>query len=267
MTKENEAEFAEEVLAEFAENNDFSINIWNRIAAIIRKWVRKLLPNWDLKLSDNDIRYILLGLQRKLKRAPARVPPIPTLDDLEKSILFPPSAAAGVTTKFLSQLHSPSVIKMLHKGTLTQGQYRSIAKRHAGSAAERDLILSVLDSYTSLRLYPDEVEQAIIDKLVLFDTYVDTQAEYVDFALPGTIEKLYASFRKMPPRSKTTIQPQFVIFNDRHQDVPFKSGHYQTEPFYRGHIRGFLLWKVADVGAEYTVTKIVPAGHEGPSGR
>jgi hypothetical protein len=54
LTKENEMEFAEEVLAEAAEKNDFELSFWRRVVAFIRKWVHRLLPE-RISLSENDV--------------------------------------------------------------------------------------------------------------------------------------------------------------------------------------------------------------------
>lgn len=242
---------AEELLAEIAENNDFDIGLFNRIVAIIRRWVRKMLPNWPMNLSHNDVRMILLGLQRRLMKAPPHMVPVPTLAQIEQNLGLPISAAKNIITKFIKALHTPAVGKMIHKGTLTQGQFRNLVKKYSGSAAERDLITSVLDTYTAIRISPAEIEQAIIDKLIVFTHRVDSQAIFVDTAAPGSLLSSvigadpndFRSGQRLGQPFEGESQPQFVIYSDTRQDAPFTSGHVYNEPFYRGHIRGLAIIK------------------------
>lgn len=56
---------AEEVLAELAEKNDFDLSLWKRIVARLRAWIRS---KTGLTMTEDDLRYILLGLKRHLSR-------------------------------------------------------------------------------------------------------------------------------------------------------------------------------------------------------
>ena len=241
-----EDEIAEEVLAEAAEANDFELGFWNKLVAVIRQWLRKLLPGQFKQLTDNDVRLILMGLQRRLQRRPPRVAPIPSTNEISHGIEVTDNTAKGVITHFIKALRSAAVIKQLYKGTLTQGQLRTLAKKRSGSAEERDLVLSILDSYTSLRISPSELEQAILDKLIFFNHYVDPYATFVDAYVSDSLvgKQLGLEENRVPIHdpSRTfgvgALHPEMVIYYDTRQDVEFKSGHYPREPFYRGHMRG-----------------------------
>ena len=122
---------AEELIAEMAEKNDFNLPVWRRIVALIRSWLRKL---GFTKMSDNDIRYILQGLQRYLQRGgPVGAGTVnhQTVQDFQ-TLYFSSSekARAQLTTRLVRKL------EMLKKPDVSQGELRDLMKRTGMSKDE-----------------------------------------------------------------------------------------------------------------------------------
>jgi len=163
--KGNEIELAEEVLAELAELGDYELPVWKKVLAVLREWVRKV---FGLKLNEDDLRFFLSGLERRLRAMPGEGMAVNTERLLDPQYLFAarsPEEVKKVTTRLMRGLPD--------KERFTKAEVLMYLNKVSASKAERALVEAVLADHPERTIFRKELEQGIRSRLVPFEVVYD----------------------------------------------------------------------------------------------
>ena len=216
----NRAVAAEEYIAKIAEDGG-EANLLQRVIALIRQWLRKILPN--LKFTDTEVKAMLQSVKKDLSTRVINnyLPP-----DLVRNVLESDETNRGLTMRIVQALQKKN------KDWTSRGEVESEMNRLRANKEERKIVEMVLNlpqmgRKFQIRTFADELKKFIIP---LQPNETSTYANYGLRNIGFDVD----NFR----RSNNYSFARSVVYT-----APFKTpknDHFGTPSGYVGHVRYFV---------------------------